>query len=97
MVRKPGVLHLAILLLKSKEMIEPVKPTTAAITSMPPLLPGFTPSNCVTMPSTSKTAKLVAINKKTRLNMSFLEVSAQAPRLVHGIDCRFFKRAVAKF
>ena len=76
----------------SKEMIEPVKPTTAAITSMPPLLLGLTPSSCVTTPSTNKTAKLVAKNKRTRLNMSFLEMSVQAHRLLHGVGRSFFKQ-----
>src|SRR4249919_990507 len=66
------VLRLAIHLDISSEMNEPPKPKIAAITISCPWLPTRMPNFCstdITMPSRTRTARLVARNRATRLNI----------------------------
>src|SRR5450830_69246 len=83
-ITRAPVDHLAIGLLISSEMIDPVKPTTRENTSRAPtLMPCAltarpTPSTLRTMDSTSITARLVARNS----TMRFIQVSAD--RCGHG-------------
>src|SRR5688572_20541948 len=66
--------RLAIHLDAIREISEPPKPNTAAMTSRPPVLPSWMPNTpCrmdITTPSSTSTARLVARNNATRLNIS---------------------------
>src|SRR5436190_19444127 len=80
------VLHLAIDFDISSEMIEPVKPTTAEKASSGPScspacpMPALSsPSRCSTTPSTSITARLVAMNRTMRFMALTLADLPKAP------------------
>src|SRR5690606_21780084 len=61
--------RLAVHLDSASEISEPPKPNSAANTSRPPNVDGFTPRTDMTMLTSASTARLVSRNRVMRLNM----------------------------